>query len=690
MTTKGRYRNDFAAPPTPPRSPSPVGARRLQVDHQGRRRTVGIDPAAFVCRRLITELAGAVAEMHQAMDLSWGALQRLAASVKNLGTYIDQSATDPIGIRCHTLTVDVLEGWQSWMRRTHAASSDMPGERASAVFRLLRWQDEHSEVPVSPEVAARVGAPVTYPRARAGSVDEFSAAERVAIEDAARRDVERLKRNLALARRTKGPLSELIGAARTGELTATLIRKGFGPRWAKLPDDLRCLVDRRDPPQVILEDGARAVITEVFDLHGRDMSAGSIASTLNALGQTTHRGRPWTVHAVRHVLARRYAGVPASLEHTSRSQATRERDVWDWSPEDLVDAVHRLVWPHELDLLGVIVLLGLRTGLPPECVKDLTVGCVTGSDPRFATIEYVKRRGRGRSSLRVPNQGEFAPARLVSLVLAATAETRALLAGEASAERLFVCGSRRYGVLSARAADFQGTFERWCRAHDLKVTPPFDLRRLRKTRKVARALALRGSVTDIADDHTTQVARRHYLQTTTLQVLSADVIRGVQNRVMERVTAGPLVAPPAAEAALATDIRAAAAARMEPATARALVTGKLDVGLASCRDVRSSPFAPAGELCPAAFGGSCLWCPNAIITERSLPALLLFCDHIEDQRRELPPTTWDERWAPTLGRIRDQILPAFPETTVREARTAADADRAMLHLPATMTAQSRR
>lgn len=25
MTTKGRYRNDFAAPPLPPRSPSPVG-----------------------------------------------------------------------------------------------------------------------------------------------------------------------------------------------------------------------------------------------------------------------------------------------------------------------------------------------------------------------------------------------------------------------------------------------------------------------------------------------------------------------------------------------------------------------------------------------------------------------------------------------------------------------------------------
>jgi hypothetical protein len=488
MTTKGRYQNDFAAPPLPPRSPSPVGARRLQVDHQGRRRTVEIDPDAFICRRLVAELAGAVAGMHDAMDLSWGALQRLAASAKNLAGYIDEAVPDPVGVRCHTLTVDVLEGSQSRLRRAHAASSDMPGQRTSEVFRLLRWLNEHSEVPVSPEVAARVRAPVTYPRARAGSVDEFSAAERVAIEDAARRGVERLKRNLTLARRTEGPLGELIAAARAGELTAACVRQRFGSRWEELPDDLRGLVDRRDPPPVILEGNARAVITEVFDLDAQGWPAAEIASTLNSSGRPTRRGGPWTVHAVRHVLARRYAGVLA-LEHTSQSQATRERGVRDWSPEELVQAVHRLVWPHELDLVGVVVLLALRTGLPPECIKDLTIGCVTGSDRRFASIEYVKRRGRGRSSLRVPNQGEFAPARLVSLVLAATTETRAL-AGESNGERLFVCGSRRYQVLRARAADFQGTFERWCHAHHLEVTPPFGP--LRAETRPARRGAGRG------------------------------------------------------------------------------------------------------------------------------------------------------------------------------------------------------
>lgn len=142
-------------------------------------------------------------------------------------------------------------------------------------------------------------------------------------------------------------------------------------RWETLPDDLRSLVGRRDPTPVILEDDARAGITEVFDLHARGMSAGDIASTLNGSGRAARRGGSWTVDSVRHMLARRYEGVPASLEYTSRSQGTREDRVRDWSPEELVEAVHRLVWPHELDLVGVIVLLGLRTGLPPECIKVL-------------------------------------------------------------------------------------------------------------------------------------------------------------------------------------------------------------------------------------------------------------------------------------------------------------------------------
>jgi hypothetical protein len=200
--------------------------------------------------------------------------------------------------------------------------------------------------------------------------------------------------------------------------------------------------------------------------------------------------------------------------------------------------------------MPVVVLLGLRTGLPPECIKDLTTDCVTSCDSRYVTIEYVKRRGAGRSSVSVPNQGEFAGARLIDLVLAVTAELRPLLEANVRG-RLFVCRTRRPAGVAVRAADFQGGFARWCDRQGLAIDGPADLRRLRKTRKVARALALKGSIVDIADDHTTQVARDHYLQTTTLQILSAEVIRKVQQRITTEMAEGPVIVTPEGAAALA-------------------------------------------------------------------------------------------------------------------------------------------
>jgi hypothetical protein len=351
----------------------------------------------------------------------------------------------------------------------------------------------------------------------------------------------------------------------------------------------------------------------------------------------------------------------------------------------LVGAVEGLIWPTEHALMPVVVLLGLRTGLPPECIKDLTIDCVTSSDSRYVTIEYVKRRGTGRSSVSVPNQGEFSASRLIDLMLAATEAVRPHVE-KSVRHRLFVCRTRRAGGVAFRAADFQGEFAQWCDREGLEIEGPADLRRLRKTRKVARAMALKGSVTDIADDHTTQVARDHYLQTTTLQVLSAEVIRKVQQRITKEMADGPVVVPPDAAEEVVREV--AAGPDLEPIAAA--LSGRLDVGLASCRDVRSSPFAPAGELCPAAFGGSCLSCENAVITERSLPAILLFCDHIEAQRRELAPPEWERRWLATIERIRTEILPSFPEAVIEEARGRADDSPDILHLPAPMTATSQR
>ena len=445
-------------------------------------------------------------------------------------------------------------------------------------------------------------------------------------------------------------------------LTPTWLDDRYGPTLAELPAELRTVLELNHIQ--VREDPEAAARRAARDLRGCSTTMKEVATALNAEGYRTPQGLAWTDSLARRLI---------------------ERDPREWRADMLIGAIEGLIWPTEHALMPVVVLLGFRTGLPPECIKDLTTDCVTSSDSRYVTIEYVKRRGIGRSSISVPNQGEYSASRLIALVVAATEALRHHVE-ESVRHRLFVCRTRRAAGVAFRAADFQGEFARWCDREGLEIEGPTDLRRLRKTRKVARAMALKGSVTDIADDHTTQVARDHYLQTTTLQVLSAEVIRNVQQRITTEMADGPVVVPP--DAAEEVMRQAPEGSDLEPIAAA--LSGRLDVGLASCRDVRSSPFAPPGELCPAAFGGSCLSCENAVITERSLPAILLFCDHVESQRRELAPPEWERRWLATVERIRTEILPTFPEAVIEVARRRADGDPEMLHLPAPMIATCQR
>lgn len=662
MTGRGRYRVDFGAQPEPLLAPSSIGPRVLQTKHQGRTRTVVVDPTPFTCGRLASELAGAIADRHAALDLSWGVLQRAERAARSFATWIDTNHERPRDCISAVLTVDDLERWQAMLRSQHPADSDVPGEQATSLFVTLRWLADQTETPVAPNIAARVRAPVSYPRPRCGSVAELSPKDRQAIEAAARSGVERLKRSLSLSRSGAGDLGDALAMACFNSLTPVWLDDRYGPTLAELPVELRTVLELSHIP--VREDPEAAARRLARDLRGGGSTLKEVATALNAVGHRTPHGLPWTASLARRLI---------------------ERDPREWRADMLVGAIEGLIWPTEHALMPVVVLMGLRTGLPPECIKDLTIDCVTSSDSRYVTVEYVKRRGTGRSSVSVPNQGEFSPSRLIDLVLAATEAVRPHVE-KSVRHRLFVCRTRRAGGTAFRAADFQGEFARWCDREGLEIEGPADLRRLRKTRKVARAMALKGSVTDIADDHTTQVARDHYLQTTTLQVLSAEVIRKVQQRITKEMADGPVVVPP--DAAEEVMREAPAGPDLEPIAAA--LSGRLDVGLASCRDVRSSPFAPAGELCPAAFGGSCLSCENAVITERSLPAILLFCDHIEAQRRELAPPEWERRWLDTIERIRTEILPSFPEAVIEEARGRTDDTPDILHLPAPMTARSQR
>lgn len=142
----------------------------------------------------------------------------------------------------------------------------------------------------------------------------------------------------------------------------------------------------------------------------------------------------------------------------------------------------------------------------------------------------------------------------------------------------------------------------------LQLSGPADIRRLRKSGKVEKALAYRGRVSDIADDHSVEVFHGHYAHGTTLKVIAGHMITSAQQRWFDEALAGPTVLTPDAEHALntttATTATTAASAAKTVGLTRRQVTqlrdGALDMGVSACRDPFDSPFRKAGDLCPVA------------------------------------------------------------------------------------------
>jgi hypothetical protein len=113
------------------------------------------------------------------------------------------------------------------------------------------------------------------------------------------------------------------------------------------------------------------------------------------------------------------------------------------------------------------------------------------------------------------------------------------------------------------------------------------------------------------------------------------------------------------------------------AEVRRMLSGKQDVWLASCGGFHKSPFSAEGEPCPEPFWG-CLECRNAVITARKLPAIIAFLDFIVARRAAMAEADWWPKFGRAWSRITQQILPAFSNTVVANAREKA---KALEHAP---------
>lgn len=339
--------------------------------------------------------------------------------------------------------------------------------------------------------------------------------------------------------------------------------------------------------------------------------------------------------------------------------------------DDLLGRHHMLA----TDLPPLLTLLSLETGLEIECVKGLAIDCLRNASAGTVEVAYVKRRARSAEykAMRVRDGGAGTPGGLIRRLIEVTAAARQHVPSEC----LWVyqcCGALRAGIDHPRP-----TLDAWTRRHGIVDDDGRPLRlllsRLRKTHKALWYLKTEGHMARFAVGHTPEVAARHYADLPSLRPLHEAAIAAAFSEVV--AVAAPTVLSPDQEgdwraAPLLSD-GAAPIADVED-----LLAGGQDVWLAACAGFYASPYGVAGAPCPQPFWG-CLDCNNAVITARKLPAIFDFLAFIEDQRSGLSAADWQLKFGRVHSRITIQVLPAFSEAVLADARRTADAHR--LYLP---------
>ncbi|MET8977400.1 hypothetical protein ABZX85_17440 [Streptomyces sp. NPDC004539] len=577
-----------------------------------------MDPAKFRCGTLAAQLADEWLIYTRSMKRSDGGAD-LAQAVRAFATYADEHlptvGLDPAEARLErhgAELVEAIHGWEQELRDRHGLRSNRPYVKVNSLLTLLEQRVQRGDS-VAEALRLRALAPAAYPGYTSEPLDEYSNAERIVLRDAARAAVRALE-----ARLVRG--SELLA-------------RGVDPRADG---------DWHEPANLV---GAA---------HSRLLTTGLLKPRLPESAEKW----PSEVKAL----------LPAAEDGTLLKRGLRY----------LIPAVGALLFPAETDLQAfrILLLLGMSDTTPEE-LHDLHLPDLEFTDGGVRLVQRKDRAERIRADLHAdPEEDQAAGAvdflgdgawdvpGLLRRLLAVTALTREVF--PEAEPWLFLAVERRWsGVLDAGVATFLPSgrrFSDWIgdppggTGGPLAVSAPYDVRRLRKTTKTVRAVALGGTVSDLAgDDHHVEVYRNHYAHGTTAHVLAGRAINKAQRWVFERLSERPVLVTSEAEARL-EEPEVAADLGLSVEEAKLLRAGELDMGLVNCRNPHSSPHRRDNKVCHVA-PAMCMLCRNAVVFTSHLPRLLLLSDHIETMRARLAPPRWQALW----GRQAAALAEVFEE-----------------------------
>lgn len=323
------------------------------------------------------------------------------------------------------------------------------------------------------------------------------------------------------------------------------------------------------------------------------------------------------------------------------------------------------------DIIPFFVTLSLETGLEPECVKALRADCLRNPASGTVEIEYVKRRAPGSEwkRLRVRDGASSTPGGIIRTLIELTAAARR----HEPSESLWLYFD--FGKLKDHIRHYsEELLDNWVAKHGIVDDAGKPLRlllsRLRKTHKALWYAKTQGDMARFAIGHTPEVAARHYADLPSLRHLHEQAVADGLNDALMSALQPRIVTPE--EEAVARRAPSALQLPVPAAEVRRVLSGQQDVWLAGCSGFHNSPYAAEGEPCSEPFWG-CLECRNAVITARKLPSIIAFLDFIVARRAEMAEADWWAKFGRPWSRITQQILPAFSEAVVADARYKAKA-----------------
>ncbi|MFD7982150.1 hypothetical protein ACFV4M_02060 [Kitasatospora indigofera] len=584
-----------------------------------------IDPSAFTCSRLAGELADEWLELAAAARWSHSAVRQARRAVEVFCAFVD--GTEPRAAEASLAggPVDLARAARVWSRSLpglHPVGSRTPAVQSGLVRRLIARRGEHGGRRVADTCLAWASAPNGLHRGASRELDEFTRSEKAALLAAAWSDLRVVEKRIqeGWLRAERGTDPEVGGFLEVDNLLWAIANNSM-----TLKEIRRRLPDRADWPAVLGE-----LVPSQYP-----------------------PGTQWL--ALMHCLVNQ-------------------------------------LFPSLMDLHCFRILLMAATNAAPEEITGLTAEDVEFQPGgvllslRKDRAHRIRRAVFGQadpSGVLVPALG---PRLNAADLLRRLQKLTAPLATRAGLEPapLFLRASVRPEAVVNIAA-FNGNIKgrdlrSWTRRAGLTLSEPVDIRRLRKSGKVEKAIAFGGRVSDIADDHSVEVFRGHYAHGTTLHVISGNVITSAQQFWLDKALSnpGPLLLTEQAESSLAAP-EATTALGLTRSQVEDLRSGALDMGVSSCRDPQDSPYAAPGQLCPVA-PLRCLECRNAFILPSNLPQLLLFADHLDRLALRLDPGHFARLW----GQSRVNLSSALAERTDAElelARKQIARDGLRLQLP---------